>query len=427
MLRSLIAVLLAGMLSPARAAEPRALLPQPQQIHHGTGQIPIRGLTVRLPAGATSEDAEVASVLSTCLSDRSHGAVPLSTAGASLQAIVLRRTGTIGALPTPGEPPGPDSREAYWLTITSGGVELRAVSSAGLYYGVQTLCQLAEGAGESAALPEVTIHDWPAFAYRGTMVDMSHGPLPTEGEVKRQLDLLARWKANQYYFYSEASIQLDGYPLLNPGGRFTQDEVRRIIAYGRARHIDVIPCLELYGHLHDLFRVEKYSGLADLPHGTEFDPRTSGVMPLLADWARQYARLFPSLFVHIGFDEAFQIEMAAKEGASSVNPVHSPTRRRGPPVSARGQDGNGLGRHHREVPANNPATAAGTYRNRVGLYPGPPEHYEPRLGPLAAHHIPHLVASGVTSWNQISPDMSGASTTLTTFLPLAVSRTLSDS
>src|SRR5438552_7716470 len=98
------------------------------------------------------------------------------------------------------------------------------------------------------------------------MVDMSHGPLPTEDEVKRQLDFLARWKANQYYFYAEASIELDGFPLLNAHGRYSKDEVRRIIAYGKERHIDVIPCLELYGHLHDLFRVKKYSDLADANH-----------------------------------------------------------------------------------------------------------------------------------------------------------------
>ena len=40
------------------------------------------------------------------------------------------------------------------------------------------------------------------------MVDMSHGALLTEAEVERQLDFLARWKVNQYYFYNEASIEL---------------------------------------------------------------------------------------------------------------------------------------------------------------------------------------------------------------------------
>ena len=125
--------------------------------------------------------------------------------------IVLERTGGIDALPVPGEQPGPDSREAYSLKVTSDGVTASARSSAGLYYAVQTLEQLAKGQARRTVLPVVEIKDWPALAYRGVMMDMSHGALPTEKEVERQLDFLARWKTNQYYFYSEASIELKGF------------------------------------------------------------------------------------------------------------------------------------------------------------------------------------------------------------------------
>jgi hypothetical protein len=48
--------------------------------------------------------------------------------------------------------------------------------------------------------------------------------------------------------------------------------------------------------------------------------------------------------------------------------------------------------------------------------PGPPEHYAPRLAPLPAHHIPHLVASGVTSWNEISPDFEKSFENIDDFL-----------
>ena len=79
--------------------------------------------------------------------------------------------------------------------------------------------------------------------------------------------------------------------------------------------------LELYGHLHDLFRIEKYSDLADLPHGTEFDPRKPKIMVLLTDWADQFAELFPSPFVHVGFDETFQIELAARQSGGAAKPA----------------------------------------------------------------------------------------------------------
>lgn len=417
--RSLVTLLLAGLCLPVLAAEHRPLMPEPQQIRYGSGRIPIRGLRILLPDEASSEDADAASALSACLSDHSHAPLRVSSSRSSGITIVLRRTGTGGALPAPGEQPGPDSRESYWLTITATGGELRAPSSAGLYYGAQTLCQLAEGADESASLPEVEIHDWPAFAYRGTMVDMSHGPLPTEDEVKRQLDFLARWKANQYYFYSEASIELDGYPLLNRQGRFSQQAVRRIVAYGKARHIDVIPCLELYGHLHDLFRVEKYSGLADMPHGTEFDPRNPGVMPLISDWAGQFSRLFPSPFVHIGFDETFQIEMAAHGGAGTASPAALFIRQLAEVARLFQQQGKTVmawGDIMVKFPTVMQQLPPGLIAVAWDYDPGPPEHYEPRLGPLAAHHIPHFVASGVTSWNQISPDFARSFENIDDFL-----------
>ena len=169
-------------------------------------------------------------------------------------------------------------------------------------------------ANTRAMLPEVEVEDWPATAYRGAMIDMSEGPFPTEAEVKRQIDFLARWKVNQYYFYSETSIALDGYSLLSANERFMQQQIREIVSYARERHIDVIPSLELFGHLHDLFRIEKYSSLSDFPHGVEFNPKDPHVMQVLAGWVDQFSSLFPSQFVNIGFGETWQIQEAAQHG-----------------------------------------------------------------------------------------------------------------
>src|SRR5262249_7846474 len=147
-----------------------------------------------------------------------------------------------GALPRDTESTGPDSREAYTLEVTSKGVEIRGRSSAGVFYGVQTLLQMVEGTGADAVLPVVEIKDWPALAYRGVMIDFSEGELTRVSEVKPQIDLMARFKANQYYFYSEASIEFDGYDIVTPEGRYSRDEVRHVIDYARRRHIDVVPC-----------------------------------------------------------------------------------------------------------------------------------------------------------------------------------------
>jgi len=400
-------------------AQHSPLLPRPQQMRYGSGQLAVRGLTVRLSSETGVEDRSTAQTLSNFLSQRASEAIPIAQGEVSRPTIVLKRTGPVDPIPLPGEHPGPESREAYTLRVTPQGVEIDAVSSAGLFYGVQTLCQMVEGEGAKAILPEAEVHDWPGLAYRGTMVDMSHGPLPTVTEVERQLDFLSRFRANQYYFYNEASVELKGYTLLNPTGRFSQNEIRRIVAYGRERHIDVVPCLELYGHLHDLFRVEKYSDLSDVPHGTEFDPRNPKVTALLDDWANQYAQLFQSPFVHIGFDETFQIEIAAKASGGAAGPAklfleqlqHARDlfQQRGKTVMAWGDI---MVKYPEVVEKLPPGLMAVAWE----YHPGPEEHYQHWLGPLAAHHVPHLIATGVMSWNSVTPDFLLSFDNIDTFL-----------
>ncbi len=182
---------------------------------------------------------------------------------------------------------------------------------------------MVEGMGGLAVLPGAEIRDWPALAYRGFMMDLGHGQLLRVPEIERQIDHLARFKANQYYFYSEATIELDGYSLVNPNGRYTREEIRHIIDYGRQRHVDVVPCLELYGHLHDLFRVEQFSDLSLPRYGGEFDPRNPRVLQVLDDWVEQTAKLFPSPWYHAGFDEPWALgQDRCHRGQRSVQDLH---------------------------------------------------------------------------------------------------------
>jgi hypothetical protein len=401
------------------SAQHHPLLPRPQEIHYGTGELALRGLEICFVSTPAPEDRFAGRELSSALSARAEGSIPLNESYPCQHGILLRRTGGSDPLPLPGETAGPDSREAYSLQVTSDGITVIARSSAGMYYAGRTLIQLVQGTGAQAVVPVVEIKDWPALAYRGVMVDMSHGALPTEKEVERQLEFLAQWKANQYYFYSEDSIELKGFSLLNPRGRFSQDEVRRIIAYGRERHIDVIPCLELYGHQHDLFRVEKYSQLPDMPHGTEFDPRNPQVNSLLNDWVTQLAQLFPSPFVHIGFDEAFQIEQAARKGGMAAQPaqlfvgqlnnVDHLFRQFGKTVMAWG-----------DIMVKYPTIVSQLPPGLIAVAweydPGPESHYQHWLGPLGAQHIPHMIATGVTCWNQVMPDYARSFENIDTFL-----------
>ncbi len=397
-------LLIMTMICPVMAVS-KTLLPEPQKVQYGKGQLSLLSVSIRVTSEPAAEDRFAAQELSRVLTERTGRDVLITEGETKGISILLNRTGAVDALPVPDEKTGPDSREAYTLKVATSGVEIRSRSSAGIFYGVQTLRQLLEGEGSTASLPEVEIQDWPALAYRGTMVDMSHGPLPTEEEVKRQLDFLARWKANQYFFYTEASIEMDGYPLLNPEGRFTKEQVRRIIEYARQRHMDVIPNLEFYGHLHDLLRVEKYSDLGPFPHGGELNPRNPKVLPLLEDWANQIVALFPSPFVHIGFDETWQIEMAAKKEGSGATPAKL--------FRQQLNNVSGFFTHHgRKVMAwgdiivKYPEIVADLPPGLIGVaweY-DPQADYRHWLDPLVAKGVPHILQTAVSNWREIVPD-----------------------
>ena len=215
---------MASLYASGAQAEHATILPAPQQITYGANTLPLKGLPIRLPSDATEEDRAAAQTLAACITYATGTQTPILTDSAET-GIALHRTGAPDPLPVPGETPGPDSREAYTVRITSSGAEVKARSSAGIFYGVQTLCQMIEMPG--AVLPEAQVTDWPAMAYRGTMVDMSEGPLLRVADIKRQIDLMARWKNNQYYFYNETSIALDGLPPAASGSPPHQERCAR--------------------------------------------------------------------------------------------------------------------------------------------------------------------------------------------------------
>ena len=390
------------------AAQQPHVLPEPQKMQYESGSFPIHGLSITFASAPTPEDRFAAEQLAQGLSQKTGVHVPVLRSSAGRSVIVLKRTGFVDPLPVVGEEPGPQSREAYRLHVGAHGVEIAGRSSAAIYYGVQTLLQLAEGTGNSASFPDVSIEDWPSLAYRATLVDVgSEGPMSTVEQVERQLDLLARYKGNQYFFYSEANLQLDGYPLLNPQARFTKDQVQQIIAYARQRHIDIVPAVELYGHLHDLFRIEKYSSLADFPHGGEFNPTNPKVQALLQDWISQISELFPSPFVDIGFDETFSIEKAAESTGAGATPVQLFIKQ----LSSVTNLFQAHGKHvmaYADIMVKFPDIISQLPSGLIALPwyydPSPDPEYKHWLTPLIEHHVPHLVVPGVSSWDEIAPD-----------------------
>src|SRR5579864_614504 len=396
---------------PPLCADHNPLVPRPEHIRYGDGRLALAGISISFGSAPAAEDLFAADELASVLSAATGARVPVVTGRTTQKSIAFHRTGAGDALPGADERSGPDSRESYKLRISPAGAEIRARSSAGLYYAVETLRQLVEEQAGEKFLPEAEIEDWPALPYRGFMMDLSHGQLPTEDEIKRQIDFLARWKANQYYFYSEANIELRGYPLINLGAVYTQQQVRQIIDYARERHVDVVPCLELYGHLHDLFRVERYADLSALPHGGEINPRNPQVQALLHDWVEQLSALFPSPWFHVGMDEPWELEKAGSKAAGGIEP--------GKLYIEQLKSISALVRQFGKRPmfwadVNSGAHIFVKYPELFSQLPkdviAVPWHYQveadygPFVAPFAREKIPQVFAPGIWCWDEITPD-----------------------
>ncbi|MGA0559668.1 beta-N-acetylhexosaminidase [Larkinella sp. VNQ87] len=295
------------------------LLPEPQSVQYGTGTLALANLTLPPPTNAPTDVVFALGEFRKWI--REQTGLPLKTvtsaAGATLR-YSIQKPGQ--DLPGTDDATNGNAREQYRLTVRPKGIDIAAETSTGLYYAVQTLRQLVQGTGNRSFLPTVTIQDRPKLAYRGVMMDFAHGGLLTVAEIKRQIDFLARWKTNQYYFYNEVSIQLDGYPTLNYRASYSKAEVRSILAYARERHLDVIPFVNFYGHLHELIRNEKYASLGIGTYGHELDPRKPAVQAVLKDWIGQYMTLFSSPFIHVGFDETWETKRLASDPKTGLNP-----------------------------------------------------------------------------------------------------------
>jgi hexosaminidase len=173
--------------------------------------------------------------------------------------------------------------------------------------------------------------------------------------------------------------------------------------------VDVVPCLELYGHLHDLFRVERYADMAAIPHGSEFNPLDPRVAPLLKNWIAQFADLFPSKFVHIGFDEPWELERGGKTAGADPSKLF---------LGALQSVSSMVSGHGKRVlfwaDIHSGADVLTRYPQLLsqlpaGIIPVPwvyhvLKDYTAYVEPLAKAHVPQMVASGVWCWNEVVPD-----------------------
>jgi len=209
--------------------------------------------------------------------------------------------------------------ESYRLEVTNSGAKLSAPTTLGAMRGLQTFLQLVETTGEGFAVPAISIVDSPRFPWRGLMIDVSRHFIPLD-VLERNLDGMAAMKLNVFHWHLSDDqgfrVESKKFPKLHEMGSdglyYTQDEVRELIAYARARGIRVVPEFDMPGHSTAWFVA--YPELASGPGPYEIarkwgvfdsamDPTREETYKFLDAFIGEMAGLFPDQFFHIGGDE----------------------------------------------------------------------------------------------------------------------------
>ena len=342
---------------------------------------------------------------------RARQSIVIGTIDLPLVQTALKRAGI--------ESPADLDPEGYVLSVTSQEIVIGGKTSAGVFYGLQTLKQLVRGESKEAFIQGIKITDWPAMRWRGVSDDISRGPVPTVDYIKRQLRTFAAFKLNLHSFYMEHAFASAANPLIGPtGGSLTPDEILELVAYARRYHIEIVPEQQTFGHLHKALRLEKYNELAETPYGDVLSPQQEGTYKLIADWYRELNELFPGKFFHIGEDETFELgEGQSREAAKArgVGAVYFEHLNRVRDV---------LKTYNRrlmfwgDIALNHPDLIGNIPKDMIVMnwdY-APKDEYAPRLKPFKDAGLDQFVCPGVHNWNQIFPNLDGASKNIVNFV-----------
>jgi hexosaminidase len=212
-----------------------------------------------------------------------------------------------------------DHEQGYRLTISPEQILIEAPEPAGVFYGACTLVQLVAQYGRT--LPAVQIADWPDFAARGVMLDISRDKVPQMDTLYSLVDMLAGWKINQVQLYTEHTFAYRQHPdVWVEASPVTGDEILALDAFCRERFIELVPNQNTFGHMARWLNLPRYRSLAEtheeflvMPYGHKMQgpfslcPLDPGSLQLVRSLFDELLPHFSSKQLNVGCDETFDL------------------------------------------------------------------------------------------------------------------------
>lgn len=278
----------------------------------------------------TSKDAtgfeEVGTFLAEKLANKTALQLPVNDASLStIERVIYINQSDSTELNTP---------EAYQLYINQDSIIINANTAEGAFRGIQTLRQLVpETSNDTLAahkiwpVPSGKIMDNPAFAYRGSMLDVARHFFSVE-DVKKYIDILSYYKINVLHLHLSDDqgwrIEIKSWPKLTEiggstevggesGGFYTQEDYKEIVRYAAERFMTIVPEIDMPGHTNAASVSYPFlNGNGKTPklyEGTHvgfstFDTRKDTVYAFVDDVVREISEITPGPYFHIGGDES---------------------------------------------------------------------------------------------------------------------------
>lgn len=234
-------------------AVPRLFIPEPQRVAWREDSFTWRqGLSLRHHPTAAGEAGRLAAWLG-----RVKGAAPflVEDDGLPPHGLAIRAEGA----DPPGSTLAVSQAEGYQLEVDGQGIHLYGTDRPGLFYGVQTLRQLAAPEGP---VPGVRIEDWPALRIRGVHLDLK-GCMPATDYLRMTFAELAQYKINTVLLEYEDKFPFAGRPEIRSPEALRPEELRALLSLARECHIQVIPLVQSLGHVEYILRHEHYAHLRE--------------------------------------------------------------------------------------------------------------------------------------------------------------------